>query len=258
MYELGIYRFWKNSKKFLESLQSVEGEKPYAFASRSHAKALQEEFSSVKIYDTYEGLLSDPEVDIVYISTTHNFHYQNTLDALRAGKHVLCEKPVSISSAQAEEMIAEAKKQNKFFMEAMWMRFLPAYRSAIERIQKGDIGEVNYLTASFGFRSEEKLTKDGRLLNPNLAGGALYDVGIYPLNLATDLFGWEVEDFQAQAQQSETGVDESIQIQMQFEGGKMAQLFGSVALQTNKEACVYGTEGFVRILCFGGLSLMRL
>lgn len=246
----GFIGFGRIARKFLESLESVEGERPFAFASRSNAKALQEEFSSVKIYDTYEGLLTDPEVDIVYISTTHNFHYQNTLDALRAGKHVLCEKPMSISSAQAEEMITEAKKQNKFFMEAMWMRFLPAYRSAIERIQKGDIGEVNYLTASFGFRSEEKLTKDGRLLNPDLAGGALYDVGVYPLNLASDVFGWEVAGFHAQAQQSETAVDESIQIQMQFKEGQMAQLFGSVALHTHKEACIFGTEGFVRIPMF--------
>lgn len=246
----GFIGFGRIARKFLESLHSVEGELPYAFASRSNAQDLKKEFPEVKIYDSYEGLLADPKVDVVYISTTHNFHYQNTLDALEAGKHVLCEKPMSISSDQAEEMISLATKQKLFFMEAMWMRFLPAYQSAIQRIKQGDIGEVRHLTASFGFRSEEKLTKDGRLMNPDLAGGALYDVGVYPLNLASDIFGWEVTGFCAQARKSDTGVDESIQIQMRFKEGQMAQLFGSVALHTNKEACIYGTEGYVRIPMF--------
>lgn len=234
----------------MESLNAVDGELAYAFASRSNAKALQTEFPNVKVYDTYEALLSDPQVDIVYISTTHNFHCQNAIDALQAGKHVLCEKPMGISSYEINEMTRVAHQSGKFLMEAMWMRFLPAYRQAIEVVKSGEIGEVKYMTASFGFRSEDKLTQDGRLLNPDLAGGALYDVGVYPLTIVSDLFGWEPKDFKAHAIKSDTGVDETIQIQFDFGNDRMAQVLGSIALHTNKEACIYGDKGFVRIPMF--------
>ncbi len=246
----GFLGFGRIARKFLESLNAVEGEVAYAFASRSNAGVLQSEFPNVKIYDSYEALLADPKVDMVYISTTHNFHCQNTIDALQAGKHVLCEKPMGISSDEIMKMKEVAEETGNFLMEAMWMRFLPAYRQAIEVVKSGEIGEVKYMTASFGFRSEDKLTQDGRLLNPELAGGALYDVGVYPLTIVSDLFGWEPKDFKAHAIKSGTGVDETIQIQFDFGNDRMAQVLGSIALHTNKEACIYGDKGFVRMPLF--------
>lgn len=246
----GFIGFGRIARKFLESLNAVEGEVPYAFASRSNADALQKEFPEVKIYDSYEGLLNDTEVDIVYISTTHNFHCQNVIESLEAGKHVLCEKPMGISSTEILKMTDVAKTSGKFLMEAMWMRFLPAYRQAIARAKSGEIGKVQYITASFGFRSEDKLTKDGRLLNPDLAGGALFDVGVYPLTIVSDLFGWVPENFKAHAIKSDTGVDETIQIQFDFGGQRMAQVLGSIGLHTNKEACIYGDEGFIKLPFF--------
>lgn len=246
----GFIGFGRIARKFLESLNMVEGQVPYAFASRSNAELLQKEFPEVKIYQSYDDLLADPEIDIVYISTTHNFHCQNTIDALNAGKHVLCEKPMGISSDEVMKMAEVAKETGNFLMEAMWMRFLPAYREAMTRVKAGEIGPVKYITASFGFRSEDKLTKEGRLLNPDLAGGALYDVGVYPLTIVSDLLGWEPVDIVAHAIKSETGVDESIQVQLDFGKDRMAQVFGSVALHTNKEACIYGEQGFIRLPLF--------
>ena len=246
----GFIGFGRIARKFLESLNAVEGQLPYAFASRSNAEALQKEFPEVKVYQSYNDLMADPDVDIVYISTTHNFHCQNTIDALNAGKHVLCEKPLGISSEEVEQMAEVSKATGKFLMEAMWMRFLPAYREAITRVKAGEIGAVKYITASFGFRSEDKLTKEGRLLNPDLAGGALYDVGVYPLTIVSDLFGWEPDTIAAQAIRSETGVDESIQVQLDFGDDRLAQVFGSVALHTNKESCIYGERGFIRLPMF--------
>lgn len=243
----GFIGFGRIARKFLESLEVVEGEVPYAFASHSNAHALRKEFSDVKVYNSYDDLLADPNVDVVYISTTHNFHCQNTIAALKSGKHVLCEKPMGISSKEILEMTEVARQTGKFLMEAMWMRFLPAYREAIAKVKSGVIGEVKYMTASFGFRSIDKLTQEGRLLNPDLAGGALYDVGVYPLTIMSDLFGWDPSSFLAQAQLSTTGVDESIQVQLTYKEGKMAQLFGSVGLHTNKEACIYGIDGFIRL-----------
>jgi predicted dehydrogenase len=246
----GFIGFGRIARKFLESLITVEGQTAYAFASRSNASALKEEFSEVEIYESYEALLADPKVDIVYISTTHNFHCQNTIDALAAGKHVLCEKPMGISSSEILKMTQAANTSGKFLMEAMWMRFLPAYREAIRRAKSGEIGQIKYVTGSFGFRSIDKLSKDGRLLNPDLAGGALYDVGVYPLTFAADLFGWDPKDFSAHAIKSDTGVDESIQIQMDFGGNRFAQLFGSIAMVTSKEAYIYGEDGFIKLPLF--------
>lgn len=246
----GFIGFGRIARKFLESLEAVEGEVPYAFASRSNAQSLSKEFPNIKVYDGYDVLLADKEVDIVYVSTTHNFHCQNVIDALKAGKHVLCEKPIGISSKEVQRMKTVAEETGKFLMEGMWMRFLPSYKTAIEKAKNGAIGELKYMTASFGFRSIDKLNPDGRLLNPDLAGGALYDVGVYPLTMMSDLWGWKPAEIAAQAVLSSTGVDESIQCQVTYANGQMAQLFGSVALTTNKEACIYGTEGFIRMPLF--------
>lgn len=245
----GFIGFGRIARKFLTSLESVQGETPYAFASRSNAVELEKEFSNVKVYDNYESLFTDPDIDIVYISTTHNFHCQNVIDALNAGKHVLCEKPMGISPDEIRKMMEVTKGTGKFLMEAMWMRFLPAYREAIRRAKSGEIGEIQYITASFGFNSPN-LKPEGRLLNPDLAGGALYDVGVYPLTIVSDIFGWQPDSFQAQAVLSETGIDQSIQVQLSYKGGEMAQVFGSIAMNTNKEACIYGSEGFIKLPLF--------
>tara|TARA_A100000171_G_scaffold52797_1_gene73187 strand:- start:748 stop:1704 length:957 start_codon:yes stop_codon:yes gene_type:complete len=245
----GFIGFGRIARKFLTSLESVQGETPYAFASRSNAVELEKEFSNVKVYDNYESLFADPDIDIVYISTTHNFHCQNVIDALSAGKHVLCEKPMGISSDEIRKMMEVTKGTDKFLMEAMWMRFLPAYREAIRRAKSGEIGEIQYITASFGFNSPN-LKPEGRLLNPDLAGGALYDVGVYPLTIVSDIFGWQPDSFQAQAILSETGIDQSIQVQLSYKGGEMAQVFGSIVMNTNKEACIYGSEGFIKLPLF--------
>lgn len=246
----GFIGFGKIARKFLESLQSVPGQVPYAFASRSNASALREEFPEARVYESYEALLLDKQVDIVYISTTHNFHYGNTIAALNHDKHVVCEKPMGVNEGEVAAMIELAREKSLFLMEAMWMRFLPAYREAIERVKSGEIGTVKYITASFGFRSVDKLTADGRLLNPDLAGGALYDVGVYPLTIVADLFGWEPVDFKAHAIKSSTGVDETIQVQLDFGNDQLAQVLGSVGLHTNKEACIYGEEGYIKLPMF--------
>ena len=110
----GFIGFGRIARKFLESLQSVEGEIPYAFASRSNAAALREEFPEAQIYESYEALLMDPQVDVVYISTTHNFHYGNTVAALNHGKHVVCEKPMGISYAETKAMTDLAREKKPF------------------------------------------------------------------------------------------------------------------------------------------------
>lgn len=243
----GFIGFGRIARKFLESLESVEGEVPFAFASKSNAAALAEEFPKVRIYESYEDLVQDPLVEVVYISTTHNFHCENTLLALRHGKHVVCEKPMGVKAAEVERMAGLAREKKLFLMEALWMRFLPAYREAIARAKSGELGAIRYMSAGFGFRSADKLAPEGRLLNPDLAGGALYDVGVYPLTLVSDLFGWEPVDFKVHAIRSATGVDETMQVQFDFGNDRLAQVVASFALHTDKQACIYGEEGYIRL-----------
>ena len=243
----GFIGFGRIARKFLESLESVEGEVPFAFASKSNAAALAKEFPKVRIYESYEDLVQDPLVEIVYISTTHNFHCENTLLALRHGKHVVCEKPMGVKAAEVARMAGLAREKRLFLMEALWMRFLPAYREAIARAKSGELGAIRCINAGFGFRSVDKLAPEGRLLNPDLAGGALYDVGVYPLTLVADLFGWEPVDFKVHAIQSATGVDETIQVQLDFGNDRLAQVAASFALHTDKQACIYGEKGYIRL-----------
>ncbi len=165
----GFIGFGRIAVKFMESLRLVKSETPYALASRSNAEQLKSQFSDLKIYDSYEDLLNDIEVDIVYVSTTHNFHKQNVIDALRNGKHVLCEKPMGLTVAEIEEMIAVARGEEKFLMEGLWSRFLPGYQKVREVVESGEIGDITLIRSEFAFTDP---SHKNRLYDPNLAGGS--------------------------------------------------------------------------------------
>jgi predicted dehydrogenase len=162
---------------------------------------------------------------------------------LRAGKAVLCEKPFTINAAQAEDVIAVARQEGRFLMEAMWSRFLPAMARVRELVAEGAIGHVQMLSADFGFRAA--VTK-GRLFNPELGGGALLDVGVYNLSLASMIFG-APSRVASLAHLGETGVDELAAMILGYDGGQMAILHTAVRTTTPQEAILMGTEGWVRL-----------
>jgi predicted dehydrogenase len=158
-----------------------------ASSDRKVAVKFAEEFSTAKVFDSYHELLASDEVDVVYIANVQSLHHQTTLQALSAGKHVLCEKPFALSAKQAREMIDLATKSNLFLMEAMWMRFLPHIKNVLEQIQSGAIGDILAIRADHGQWVYRK--KNHRLLDPRLGGGALLDLGIYPIALTYALLG---------------------------------------------------------------------
>ncbi len=161
----------------------------YAIASRSEERAatFAREFGFPVAYGSYEALVADPRVDAVYIATPHPQHLPHAQLALRAGKPTLCEKPFTVNADEARALIATARESGVLLMEAMWTRFFPAYQQALEWLAAGEIGALTYLSAEIGFRS--RASAESRLFDPALAGGALLDVGVYPVALAADCFG---------------------------------------------------------------------
>lgn len=234
------------SRKFATGLSDLPGTELLAVASRSqsNADAFADQFSIPRRYDSYQALASDPDVDAVYIGSPHSFHKEHTLLCLHAGKAVLCEKPFAINVHEAQEMVRVAREKKLFLMEAMWTRYLPHMVKVREIVASGAIGEVRMLKADFGFRTEVNL--EGRLFNPQLGGGGLLDVGIYPVSLAYMLFGapTEIKTF---ANLGTTGVDEEAAMLFRHANGEMSLLSTAVRLDTPWEAFILGTKGRIQI-----------
>ncbi len=231
--------------QFATDLAHASNGLAYAVGSRNQESA--DEFARKHgipvAHATYEDLVNDPEVDAVYIGTPHPFHKDNALLALRAGKAVLCEKPFTVNSGELEEIVAYAREHKLFLMEAMWSRYLPANVKVREWIAAQRIGDVRLVKADLGFRAD--WNPEGRLLNPALGGGALLDVGIYPVSFASMIFGPHPESVASTVHMGETGVDEHFSLLLSYGEGKSASLNGGVRLNMLQEAYVFGTEGHI-------------
>lgn len=242
----GIIGPGKIARKFAEDIQALQGARIHAVASRSteRARNFAADFGATYHYGTYEELVSCPDLHAVYIATPHSSHAENTILCLEAHLPVLCEKPFAMNTAEVQQMINAAKEHDTFLMEALWTRFLPTMQQALSWIEEGVIGEVISVKADFGFRAD--YDPDGRLYNPELGGGSLLDVGIYPAFLALLLLG-KPDDILAHAVFSETGVDEETAIILQYNDGRLAQLHSSIRLMSKTEAFVYGTKGVIHL-----------
>ncbi|WP_058302339.1 Gfo/Idh/MocA family protein [Gorillibacterium timonense] len=235
------------SGKFVRDLAYAEGAEVAAVAARSLSKAEEfaAEHSIPRAYGSYEELAQDPEVDIVYIGTIHPAHKENLLLCLKAGKSVLCEKPFTMTAAEAEVAARAAEENGAFLMEAMWTRFLPPIRKVREWLRDEKIGEVRLLKADFGF--DAGWNPEGRLLNPDQGGGALMDAGIYPISFASYVFGQQPKRIESTVRIGETGVDEHFSLLFDYEGGKSAALNGAVRLAIGEDAWIVGTKGRIYI-----------
>ncbi len=242
----GIISTGNIATSFAEGLQVVEDAELVAVGSRSQnsADAFGEKFNIPNLHDSYEALVNDPNVDAVYIGTPHPFHKDNALLCLEAGKAVLCEKPFTVNADDANVVIEAAKTKGLFLMEALWSRFLPAIVKMKALIADGAIGEVRMVQADFGFRAP--LDPEHRLFAPELAGGALLDVGVYPINMAWMVLGAPA-DIQTTVHIGQTGVDEQVGMLFHYAGGPIAVLSCATRTETQKEAIISGTEGVIRV-----------
>jgi predicted dehydrogenase len=235
------------ARLFAEGLAHLPEAVITAVGSRTQATADEfgQKYAIPHRHPTYEALAADPEVEVVYISTPHNLHYENTLLCLEQGKHVLCEKAFTVNAAQAAHLIQVAREKKLFLMEAMWTRYLPALVKVREILAAGTLGEIRMLTADFGFKAP--YDKDKRLFNPHLAGGALLDVGIYPVSLAAHVFGMQPSSIQSHVHLGETGVDYHEGMVFGYPGGQVAILGAGLVMDTPREAVIIGTEGHLRL-----------
>lgn len=229
------------AQKMADTVNKTEGVVLYAAASRSLDKALDfaEKYGAEKAYGSYEEMAADKEVQLVYIATPHAFHAENALLCLNQGKHVLVEKPLAVNAQQAQQVFKTAKEKGLFAGEAMWSRFMPIQKKLKEIVDSGIIGEVTCVTANTGGR----MTHVPRLTEPSLAGGALLDVGIYPLNFASMIMDAPVINMETSAVLSDKGVDAQNAFVLTYPEGKMAVLGSSMISEMDSRGVIYGTKG---------------
>jgi len=242
----GILGTGNIAQQFARGLKTLPDAELVAVGSRhaTTAQAFAETFGARRAHGSYEALAADPDIEVVYVATPHTMHAENTLLCLDAGKAVLCEKPFALNAREAQEMVGAARRKSLFLMEAMWTRFFPLMGRLRDLIETGRIGEVRLLQADFGFRGA--FEPEGRLYNPALGGGALLDVGVYPVSLASYLLGTP-RAVSSRAHLGETGVDEQNAVILSYENGALALLASAIRTDTPQEAHILGTAGSVRL-----------
>jgi predicted dehydrogenase len=231
----------------VQGLTSLKDAELYAVASRSIEKAEEfgEKHGAVKCYGSYEALVKDKEVDVIYIATPNTSHKNDIVLCLNNEKSVLCEKPLTINAKEAEEVIKLAREKKLFLMEAMWTRFFPVMKQVRAWLEEGVIGDLRMLTADFGFRREG--TAEDRKVSPLRGGGALLDVGIYPVAFSSWVFGKSPEKITGLTSLFETGVDQQSSMLLGYDKGEMAVLSCAINTPTPKEARIIGNKGSIYI-----------
>jgi predicted dehydrogenase len=240
-YRWGIIGLGRIAQKFAEALLETKEAKLLAVASRSSEKAEQFaiDYKADRYYGSYEDLIADPQVDVIYIATPHIYHAELSKKCLMGGKHVLCEKPFAMNAKEAKEVYDLAAEKNLFIAEALWTRFLPTYIKVKDLVEDESLGKIMSINSDFGFKA--KYNPDSRLFKKSLGGGALLDVGIYPIFFAVNLLG-EPETITTSAYIGPTGVDESCFMIFDYGGGVFAQLSCSLVSNNTQETNINGTS----------------
>ena len=254
----GIIGLGNIAKRFATVLNQVEGTALEAVASRSmdRSNEFASKYNAKKAYDLYDELIQDEDVDVIYVALTHNFHYEIVKKCLENNKAVICEKPLVIKAGDAQELIELSKKNNVLLMEAMWTRCIPAFQKAKEWALSGEIGKISLIEASFSFNIP--FLPEHRLYNPNLAGGSLYDAGVYPIEFAIGILDEAPEASKGVASICATGVDDFVSMSLRFGSGALASLSCGFKANTGRNAKIYGTGGHIVIYDFLGSKKCEL
>ena len=246
----GILGCGNIAQKFVSDLQYVDKAILYAIASNNQERRerFAETYNARKIYTNYESLVNDENVDIVYIATTHNFHYSNALLCLNANKPVLCEKPLCINSKEAQVLINIAKKNKVFFMEAMWTRFFPLINHLKKDLISGIIGRPKFLQADFGIKKPPAI--GSRFYEKELGAGSLLDLGVYTINFSNLIFDSEPSEINGFTKLNNQGIDEHTTCNLKYSNGEIAQLSATISFITPHEARIYGHKGKIVVSDF--------
>ena len=231
---------------FAQAMQVVDSGEITLVHSSDHDRAMgfAEQFNISNSTNDLDDFLASPNVDAVYIAYPHAMHFDAVVKCLNAGKHVLCEKPLTISLQQAEQVISLAKKHNLFLMEALWSRFLPIWDKARTLVNEKLIGDLVAFSSTFGFKANFDLTD--RLFNPALAGGAIWDLGVYPIAMSNFLISGEPETVSAKVTRGDTGVDEHVAAVLNY-GEVNSEFIVSLRQALENQFIIHGTKGKVVI-----------
>ncbi|MEO1011862.1 MAG: Gfo/Idh/MocA family oxidoreductase [Bacteroidota bacterium] len=238
----GILGLGNIARSFAKDLALVSKASLKAVASRNMEKArtFAMENKASYAFGSYEELLHCTEVDIIYIAVPHTLHAYWSIRAMEEGKHVLCEKPMGINRAEVKKMIATAQRNRVFLMEALWSRFNPSIRKVKQLVDDGEIGTIGYLHADFAFYALDR-PEEGRLLNPDLAGGSLLDIGIYPIFLAYLILG-KPKNIRASSHFYRTGVEIATAVVFEYPKAH-ALLFSAFTTGSEMKAEISGNKG---------------
>ncbi|MBE5778049.1 MAG: Gfo/Idh/MocA family oxidoreductase [Clostridiales bacterium] len=217
----------------------------YAIAARDldRAQAFAQEEGFVKAYGSYREMLEDDQVELVYIATPHSHHAEHMKLCIEYGRPILCEKPFTGNARQAEEVLRMAEEKGVFVTEAIWTRYMPSRGIINDLLASGIIGEPKVLNANLAYAMENK----ERILKPELAGGALLDLGVYTLNFASMIFGDDVERMESAVQMYPTGVDFTENISLYYKDGRSAHLISSAAARMDRRGVVSGAKGYLTV-----------
>ena len=239
--KIGILGAGLIARKMAETVNGMDGVILGAVASRDEAKAraFAEEFSAEKYYGSYEELAADEDIDLIYVATPHSHHYEHARLCLNAGRNVLCEKAFTANCKQAKELIDLAESKGLYIGEAIWTRYLPMRFTLDEIIASGVIGEISSLTANLGY----SIAHVERLRKPELAGGALLDLGVYTINFALMAFGSDIEEITSSCSKNEYGVDTHNTVVFDYTDGRTAILHSNMNSNTDLKGIIYGSKG---------------
>ena len=241
--KIGILGAGNISHKVAPALVALPEIECYAVASRDleKAKAFAEEFGFEKAYDSYDALLSDPAVELVYVATPHSHHFEHMMLCLEHGKNVICEKAFTMNATQAKTICAAAKEKGQYAAEAIWTRYMPSRKMIQDLLDSGVIGKPNTLTANLSY----VISGVRRIYDPALAGGALLDIGVYGLNFALMHFGNDIARMESSVAKMDTGVDGMETITLHYRDGRMAVLTHSVYCRSDRMGIIHGDKGYL-------------
>lgn len=245
MLKMAIIGAGNIAQKMADTIAGLEDVEAYAVASRDYNRAVEfaGRYGFAKAFGSYEEMVCDEAVDLVYIATPHSHHYQHAKLCLEHNKHVLCEKPFMVNADQAEELMKLAESKKLLITEAIWTRYMPSRKMIDDIIARGEIGTPTSLIANLGY----PLTHVERMLTPELAGGALLDLGVYLLHFASMVFGTEVEKIISAAILTDAGVDSKDSITIIYKDGKMATMYSSMMGRLDRRGVIFGTNGYLEV-----------
>lgn len=232
---------------FANDIMLSENSEILAVASRDEERANQfaKKYNIKETYNNYEDFYKNCNCDIVYIASPHVFHKEQVLACFNSGKSVICEKPVGVNAEEIIQIIETARRNDLFFMEAMWTRFFPVIEEIMAVIDSGKIGQISLVKADFCFRAKPDF--QDRLYNPELGGGSLLDTGVYVIALAQMFMRSMPVEIKTQMVEAKTGVDGTASYIFKYEGNRMAQLSTSILTKTPNNAVICGDLGYIFI-----------